>query len=81
MASNGGCCHPNGVGRQRLRMGRAVGHTMQGVPEYAREYFSEAERTESSTCRELIRVLRCLQSVVHLCAGKFVVFRWTRIIC
>ena len=50
------------------------GHTMQGVPEYAHEYFSEAESTESSTCRELIGVLRCLQSTVHLCAGKFVVF-------
>jgi hypothetical protein len=51
------------------------GHTMQGVPEYAHEYFSEAESTESSTCRELIGVLRCLQSMVHLCAGKFVVFQ------
>ena len=36
------------------------GHTMQGVSEYAHEYFSEAESTESSTCRELIGVLRCL---------------------
>jgi hypothetical protein len=51
------------------------GHTMQGVPEYAHAYFSEAESTESSTCRELIGVLRCLQSMVYLCAGKFVVFQ------
>ena len=51
------------------------GHTMQSVPEYAHAYFSEAESTESSTCRELIGVLRCLQSMVHLCAGKFVVFQ------
>ena len=48
---------------------------MQGVPEYTHEYFSEAEGTESSTYRELIGVLKCLQSMVHLCAGKFVVFQ------
>jgi hypothetical protein len=50
------------------------GHTMQGVPEYANEYFSEAESMESSMSRELLGVLRCLQSMVHLCVGKFVVF-------
>ncbi len=48
---------------------------MQGVPEYAHEYFSEAESTESSTCRELIGVIRCLQSMIHFCADKFVVFQ------
>ncbi len=49
---------------------------MQGVPEYAHEYFiSEAESTESSTCRELLGFLRCLQSIVHLCVEKFVVFQ------
>ena len=48
---------------------------MQGVPEYASEYFSEAESTESSTCREFIGVLSCLQSMVHFCARKFVVFQ------
>ena len=47
---------------------------MQGVPKFAHEYFSEAESIESSTCRELIGVLMCLQSMVHLRAGKFVVF-------
>ena len=47
---------------------------MQGVPEYAHQYFSEAESTESLKCRELIGVLICLHSMVHLCAGKFVVF-------
>ena len=51
------------------------GHTMQGVPEYTHEYFSETESTESSTSRELIDVFRCLYMMVHLCAGKFVVFR------
>ena len=50
------------------------GHTMQGVQEYAHEYFSEAESTESSACRELLGVLRCLQSIMRLCAGEFVVF-------
>jgi hypothetical protein len=50
------------------------GHTMQGVPGYAHEYFSEAESIESSTCRKLLGVLRCLQSMVHLGAGKCVIF-------
>jgi hypothetical protein len=36
------------------------GHTMQGVREYAHEYFSEAECYESSTYRELLGVMRCL---------------------
>ena len=49
-------------------------HTMQGVPEYAHEYFPEAESTESSTCRELIGVLRCLQSMIHLCVGIILCF-------
>ncbi len=48
---------------------------MQGVREYAHEYFSEAERYESSTYRELLGVMRCLQPMVHSCAGKFVVFQ------
>ncbi len=51
------------------------GHTMQGVPEFAHEYFSEAESIESSTCWELLGILGCLQSMVHLCVGKFVVFQ------
>jgi len=51
------------------------GLTIQGVTEYAHESFSEAESTESSTCRELIGVLMCLQSMANLCAGKFVVFQ------
>ncbi len=51
------------------------GHTMQGVREYAHEYFSEAECYESSTYRELLGVMRCLWSMVHLCAGKLVMFQ------
>jgi len=51
------------------------GHTMQGAPEYAHEYFSEAESVESSTYRELLGVLRCLQYLIHLCADRFVVFQ------
>ncbi len=50
------------------------GHTMQGVPEYAHAYFSEAESTEPSMCWDLLGILRCLQSMVHLCVEKFVVF-------
>jgi hypothetical protein len=48
---------------------------MQDALEYAHEYFSEAESVESSTYRELLDVLRCLQSMMHLCADKFVVFQ------
>ena len=48
---------------------------MQGAPEYAHEYFSEAESVESSMYRELLGVLRCLQSLVHLCADKYVVLQ------
>ncbi len=48
---------------------------MQSVPEYAHEYSTVAESTESSTCRELLGVLRCLQSMVHLCECKLVVFQ------
>ena len=51
------------------------GHTMQGAPEYAREYFSAEECVESSTYRELLGVFRCVKSMLHLCAGKFVVFQ------
>ncbi len=37
------------------------------------EYFSEAESFELLTYRELLDVPRCLQMIVNLCAGKFVV--------
>jgi hypothetical protein len=50
------------------------GYNMQGAPHYAREYFSEEECVESSTYREMLGVLTCLQSMVNLCVGKFVVF-------
>jgi hypothetical protein len=51
------------------------GHTMQGVIEYAHEYFSEEECGTSSTYRERLGVLRCLRAMLHVCAGKFVVFQ------
>ena len=51
------------------------GHTMQGVTEYAHEYFSAEECATSSTYRELLGVLRCLRAMMHVCAGKFVVFQ------
>jgi hypothetical protein len=51
------------------------GHTMQGVTEHAHEYFSQEESAESSTYRELLGVFRCLQAMISLCHGKFVVFQ------
>ena len=36
-----------------------VDHTMEDAPHYAREYFSEEERSQSSTYRELLGVFRC----------------------
>ncbi len=51
------------------------GHTMQGVVEHALEYFSKEESVESSTFRELLGVFRCLQAMISLCQGKFVVFQ------
>ncbi len=48
---------------------------MQGVIDYAHEYFSEEECGTSSTYRELLGVLRCLCAMMHACAGKFVVFQ------
>ena len=50
------------------------GHAMEDAPQYAREYFSEEESSQSSTHRELLGVFRCLQAMVHVCEGKFVVF-------
>ncbi len=47
---------------------------MQGAVEYAHEYFSKEESVESSTHQELLGVFRCLQAMIDLCDGKFVVF-------
>jgi hypothetical protein len=54
---------------------------MENAPQYAREYFSEEESSQSSTYRELLGVFWCLQAMVHVCEGKFVVFRSTRKTC
>ena len=51
------------------------GHTMQGVIEYAHEYFSKEECGTSSTFRESLGVLRCLRAMLHVCAEEFVVFQ------
>ena len=51
------------------------GHTMQSAPEYAPEYFSEVENVESSTYRELLGAIKCLQSLMYLCADRFVAFQ------
>ncbi len=69
------------TGRVSIRMASDTndfgweGHTMQGIIEYAHEYFSEEECGTSSTYRELLGVLRCLHAMMHACAGKFVVFQ------
>ena len=49
------------------------GHTMGGPLLRAREYFTCKENVQSSTFREILGVLRCLQAFVHTCIGKFVV--------
>ncbi len=51
------------------------GHTMQGVVEHAHEYFFSEESVESSTFRKLLGVFRCLQAMISMCRGKFVVFQ------
>jgi hypothetical protein len=48
---------------------------MQGVTEYAYDYFSQEECVTSSTYRELLGVLRCLRAMMHVCGGKFGVFQ------
>ncbi len=50
-------------------------HTMQDVAEHAHEYFSQEESVESSTYRELLGVFMCLQAMISLGQGKFVVFQ------
>ncbi len=51
------------------------GHTIQGVMEHAHEYFSTEETVDSSTYRELLGVLRCLQAMIYMCEEKFVIFQ------
>jgi hypothetical protein len=51
------------------------GHIMEGVIQYAHEYLTDEEAGTSSTYRELLGVFRCLRAFMHLCEGKFVVFR------
>ena len=48
---------------------------MTGPLEIAREYFCEAEAVESSKLRELLGACRCLQYLVHMCEGRFVVLQ------
>jgi len=50
------------------------GHTIEDVPIYVREHFSEEEISQSSTHRELLGMYMCLHTMVHLCAGKMVLF-------
>ncbi len=48
---------------------------MTGPLEIAREYLSDWEAVQSSTYRELLGVSRCLQAMVHMCEGRFVVMQ------
>jgi len=41
----------------------------------ARGCFSEWEAVQSSTYNELLGVSRCLQAMVHMCEGRFVVLQ------
>jgi len=52
-----------------------VGHTLGGPLLTAKEYFTVEESMKSSIFRELLEALRCLQALVHLCIGKFVVMQ------
>ena len=49
------------------------GHILEGTTSYiAHEYFSEWEAIQSFTYRELLGVIRCLQSLIEICKGKLV---------
>jgi len=50
-------------------------HIMTGPMEIAREYFSEWEAVQFSTYRKLLGVYRCLQAMVQMCEGRFVVLQ------
>jgi len=49
------------------------GHTLEGTSYIAHDYFSEWKAIQSSTYRELLGVIRCLQSLLEICKGKLVV--------
>ena len=49
------------------------GHTLSGTSHIAHEYFSEWEAIQSSIFRELLGVIRCLQSLIEICKNKLVV--------
>jgi hypothetical protein len=49
--------------------------TMFGPMELAREYFLEWEAVRSSAYRELLGIFWCLEALVHMCDGIFVVLQ------
>ena len=51
------------------------GHTLGGTSYIAHEYFSEWDAIQSSAYRELLGVIRCLQSLIEICKGKLVVIQ------
>ena len=50
------------------------GHTIENAPQYAREYFSAEESSQSSTYGKLLIICMYLQAMSHVCAGKLVLF-------
>ena len=48
---------------------------MAGLMELAWACFSKWEAVQSSTYRELLGVSRCLEAMVHMCEGRFVVLQ------
>ncbi len=51
------------------------GHTLSGLLLTAREYFTWEESVKSSSFRELLGFFRCLQALMYLCIGKFMVMQ------
>ncbi len=51
------------------------GHTIEDAPQYAREYFSAEESSQSSANRELLGVYMCVDAMTHVCARKSVLFQ------
>jgi len=54
---------------------RVGGRPMIGPMEIARKYFSEWEAVESSTYRELLGVYWCMQCMLHIYEGRYVVLQ------
>ena len=49
------------------------GHNLSGTSHIAHEYLSEWEAIQSSTFRDLLRIIQCLQSLIEICKNKLAV--------